>query len=89
MAWLLAPMTCHLPVRPSWDCQLCCQSWPCPPARRDLGFEFEGKPTYLFFYMSAQMGDFASDRTALGELSVDCLYPRFLHWIRSATVRAA
>jgi hypothetical protein len=83
------PTTPHRPARPSWDCQYCWQPWPCPPVGRDLGVEFEGKPTFLFFYMAAQVEDFTSDRTAQGQLPTADVYPRFVHWIRSATTRAA
>ena len=89
MSLPLAPTTPHRPDRPSWNCQRCGQPWPCPAVKCDLGVEFEGKPTFLFFYMQAQAMDFTSDRIAQGQLPAGEVYPRFVDWIRSATTRPA
>ena len=56
--------------------------------KSDLGVEFEGK-TFLFFYMQAQAMDFTWDLTAQGQLPTADVYPRFVHWIRPVTTRAA
>jgi len=80
-----APMTHRVPVRPSWQCEDCAQPWPCLPVKSDLGVEFTGQPTLLFYYMAAHAMDFIRDRTTQGERPTAALYSRFFHWIRSAS----
>jgi hypothetical protein len=73
----------HLHGRPTWDCRICTQPWPCPTARADLTEEFREFPSVLTVYMAAQMhealADLASENWPQAPRD---LYVRFLSWIR-------
>jgi hypothetical protein len=85
-----APLTHHLPVRPSWACRHCARLWPCPAGKGDLAVVYAGRAGLLLYYMSAQVVEFTSDLAARGELPfADDIYPRFIDWVRLATARAA
>ena len=72
----------HVVERPSWDCRVCAQPWPCADAKSQLQDEFRTFPSVLSIYMSAQMIDAASDLTVHGTEPLTDLYERFLGWIR-------
>ena len=71
----------HVGDRPTWDCRVCGQPWPCADAKSRLRDEFRTSPSFLSIYMSAQMIDAARDLTAHGADPPADLYERFLLWI--------
>jgi hypothetical protein len=86
-------ITCHMPGRPSWTCQVCGLEWPCPIAREELSRQHAADPVELSVFMSEQLYDAARDlfRRPPAEL-----WARFIAWtgpvpepIRSATTMAA
>jgi hypothetical protein len=72
----------HIGLRPTWDCRVCAQPWPCAIAKDGLRAEFQGFPSVMSIYMSAQMFDAARDFMAEGAGPPPDLYERFLAWIR-------
>jgi hypothetical protein len=74
----------HIGSRPSWDCRVCRQPWPCAPAKGGLLSEFRSHPSSLMVYMSAYMYEAMNDLTAHGEAPPPDLYERFLSWVRPA-----
>jgi len=85
----LAPMTPHRPVRPMWACQCCTLAWPCPQAKQDLVAEFEGRLTYVVYYMSAQLIRYEADLAERDELpDPKAGYRRFINWARSLVAAA-
>jgi hypothetical protein len=72
----------HLYQRPTWDCRICENPWPCANAKSDLLAEFAKFPSVLQIYMSAQMHDALHELTAHGEPVPADLYQRFLSWTR-------
>ena len=71
----------HIRTRPSWDCAVCGQAWPCAGAKRDLLREFGQFPSVLTIFMTMQMYDAFDDLAPRGELPPARLYERFLEWI--------
>lgn len=71
----------HLKLRPSWDCAVCAQPWPCANAKVSLMTEFQEYPTVLAIYMSSQMHEAFVDLIARGPVRPADLYDRFLGWI--------
>jgi hypothetical protein len=71
----------HVGERPTWDCRVCGQPWPCADAKSRLRNEFRTFPSSFSIYMSAQMIDAASDLAAHGAEPPADLYERFLLWI--------
>lgn len=73
----------HVPIRPSFDCACCGESWPCAPAKVLLLEEHRGNrlsiTMYLSVYMEEALGEAIRDH-AWGR--VDDLYERFLGWVR-------
>jgi hypothetical protein len=65
----------HLPGKPSWDCLVDGQPWPCDPAREAMARSMG--PTTLLTYLQVAFGEAAEDlpTTPAGEL-----YERFLSW---------
>jgi hypothetical protein len=74
--------TRHVGARPSWDCQVCAQPWPCVHAKGELLSEFRRHPSSLTIYMSSYMCEALNDLTAHGEAPPPDLYERFLSWVR-------
>jgi hypothetical protein len=72
----------HIRVRPSWDCGVCGQPWPCANAKEDLVHEFDRFRSVLTIFMAAQMYDAFDDLAGLGKLPPAHLYERFLGWIK-------
>ncbi len=71
----------HIRVRPSWDCAVCEQPWPCANAKEDLLREFSRFPSVLTIFMATQMYDAFDDLAPRGGLPPAHLYERFLAWI--------
>jgi hypothetical protein len=80
-ASMLLPRTEHLPARPTWDCQVCADPWPCPPAKIDLAEQYARFPAGLAIYMASVMYDAIGDLTTVGEPTPADLYERFLAWV--------
>jgi hypothetical protein len=72
----------HVGLRPTWDCRVCAAPWPCAIAKERMQAEFEGFPSVMSIYMSAQMHDATRDFMAQGAGPPPDLYERFLAWIR-------
>lgn len=68
----------HLPVRPSWACAACYQSWPCFSRRRQLAAEYDRAPVSLSLLMSSYFVEAAGD---LREMQAGALYVRFIAWL--------
>jgi hypothetical protein len=71
----------HIRARPSWDCAVCGQAWPCADAKRGLLREFGRFPSVLTIFMTMQMYDAFDDLAPPGEPPPADLYERFLEWI--------
>jgi hypothetical protein len=74
----------HVGLRPTWECLVCARPWPCAGAKEAMRAEFQGFPSVMTIYMSAQMVDAAEDLMAQGAEPPPDLYERFLAWIRPA-----
>jgi hypothetical protein len=75
----------HEAERPTWDCRVCGQTWPCATAKVDLVEEFERGRTMLILFMGSCMVEAIDDLKSSNGPPAD-LYDRFLGWTRSATV---
>lgn len=51
----------HIAARPSWDCAVCEQPWPCANAKTDLTDEFAGHSTALCVYLAGCFHDAVND----------------------------
>ena len=71
----------HVALRPTWECLVCAEPWPCAVAKEAMRAEFRSFPSVMTIYMSAQMFDAAEDFMAQGVQPPD-LYERFLAWTR-------
>jgi len=78
-----AARTEHDAGRPSWDCRVCGQPWPCANAKVDLVEEYEQSRTMLILFMAACLAEAIDDLSAGGASPAD-LYDRFLNWVRPA-----
>ena len=78
----------HLNARPSWDCLVCGEAWPCAAAQKRLLREFRRFPSVLCVYMNAKMCDAVSDLLSTDHVAPPDLYERFLTWTRTAGVDA-
>jgi hypothetical protein len=65
----------HIEARPTWDCQVCEQPWPCEFAREQLGRDMQ--PTELRMHMWMRLEAAAEDRA--GGDAPD-LFRRFFAW---------
>lgn len=54
-------MSDHLPLRPSWECMVCGDEWPCPPRRQQLLAEYKNAPLSLRLHMMKLRDDAAVD----------------------------
>ncbi|BCJ41844.1 hypothetical protein GCM10010168_75320 [Actinoplanes ianthinogenes] len=65
----------HLPARPSWDCRVCGDPWPCEPARaRLVGEHGQVKLAVL-------MWDFLEEAARdMPHTPASDLFDRFLRW---------
>ncbi|GAA0457982.1 hypothetical protein Ade02nite_07200 [Paractinoplanes deccanensis] len=79
----------HLVDRPSWNCGVCRQPWPCPDARTALLAEFGEFRSVLTVYLAAQMQNAMVELAARGLPLPGDFYERFLSWApRPSTPRA-
>jgi len=76
-----APRAEHLAERPSWDCRVCQQPWPCAVAKVDLATEYLQRPTALTFYLSTYLYQAIEDMRTTTRGSPAGLTERFLHWV--------
>jgi hypothetical protein len=72
----------HVGLRPTWECLVCAEPWPCAVAKEAMRAEFRSFPSVMTIYMSAQMFDAAEDFMAQGVQPPPDLYERFLAWTR-------
>jgi hypothetical protein len=72
----------HLYRRPSWQCQVCGQPWPCAGARGRMLDEFRMFPTVLAIYLASQLYDALGDIQSRGQPVPPDLYERFVAWAR-------
>ena len=75
------PRTEHIAQRPSWDCRVCEQPWPCAVAKVDLAEQFAHRPTRLKIYMRSNMYEAIEDMRAGTRGSPAGLSERFLLWV--------
>jgi hypothetical protein len=65
----------HLPARPSWDCRVCAQPWPCAPAREHLARE-NGRVE-----LAVKMWDYIEEAARdMPQFPASDLFDRFLRW---------
>lgn len=72
----------HVPTRPSWECPLCGQLWPCAPAKVRLSEEYADDVGSLLIYLGTTMWEAIDDsfhHSRRGPLP-DGLRDRFLDW---------
>ena len=83
MSAIEMPETWHHPRRPGWDCVVCREPWPCPPAKVDLAEEYANDRVSLLVYLSMQLYDAIDDSAAnKGQPEPADLFDRFLGWAR-------
>jgi hypothetical protein len=78
---MLRPRTEHLARRPSWDCRVCEQPWPCAVAKVDLAEQFARWSAELRLYLSESMYEAIEDMRAGTGGSPARLSERFLDWM--------
>ncbi|NJC72389.1 flavin reductase [Planosporangium thailandense] len=76
--------TLHVPLRPSWACAVCYQSWPCLSRRRQLIAEYDRAPASLSLLMSSYVVEAADD---LHDAPAGTLHNRFLGWLSRPSER--
>jgi hypothetical protein len=84
-AAMLIPRCDHEAERPTWDCRVCGQTWPCATAKVDLVEEFERGRTMLILFMGSCMVEAIDDLKSSNGPPTD-LYDRFLGWARSVPI---
>ena len=67
----------HSAARPSWDCRVCDQPWPCDPAREALVAEMG--LVQLAVFMWSNLEEAAGD---LPTMPVAAAFDRFIAWTR-------
>lgn len=72
-------MTDHIPMRPSWLCEICGDFWPCLQARTDLLGEYDSV-TGLAIYMGSRLMHACVDLVGTPEGNPIKLHERFLSW---------
>jgi hypothetical protein len=77
---MLIPRTEHIGERPSWDCRVCGEPWPCAPAKVELGEQYGGWPTGLSLYVSSCLLEAIEDMRTTGDGSPTRLFDRFMSW---------
>jgi hypothetical protein len=80
---MLVPRTEHDADRPSWECRVCGQSWPCANAKVDLVEQYQRGRTMLILFLCSCMVEAIDDLVRSGGVPAD-LYDRFLGWVRPA-----
>ena len=68
----------HSAERPSWDCKVCGQAWPCAPAREELVAEY-GRGTSLAMLGWGYLEEAVAD---LPEGPPGELFDRFISWTK-------
>lgn len=73
----------HIAARPSWDCKVCGQQWPCEPARQELSSTLGRTALTMQMWVYFE----AAAHEIKGALAID-LFDRFLNWTwQRGTVR--
>ncbi len=76
------PRTEHVADRPSWDCRVCGQPWPCPVAKCQLAEQYHRFPAGLSIFMASCLHEAIED-LAGSDASVPAdLFERFLTWVK-------
>ncbi|WP_326553400.1 hypothetical protein [Micromonospora sp. NBC_01813] len=70
----------HLAARPSWQCRVCRDPWPCCAAKEQLVAAYDR--IGLCIYLAVRSDDAARDLPGLTPVMA---YVRFLAWARAAT----
>ncbi|GIF39034.1 hypothetical protein BC793_106243 [Actinoplanes xinjiangensis] len=70
-----SPVTVHTPHRPSWDCLVCHEPWPCDPARDELRADHDH--VQVAVYMWQQLEDAVHD---LPPAPAVVFFERFIKW---------
>ena len=74
------PRTWHRAARPSWDCAVCCEPWPCAPAKVELAEEYLNDRVSGTIYLAMGLHDAINDSFYLAGPAPADLWNRFLGW---------
>lgn len=77
---VVEPRTWHRAGRPSWDCVVCHQPWPCTPAKVELAEEFVNDRVSGTIYLAMNMHDAINDSFHRAGPEPAELWNRFLGW---------
>ncbi|MGX6605130.1 hypothetical protein ACWKSP_23790 [Micromonosporaceae bacterium Da 78-11] len=79
--------TSHRARRPSWDCVVCQETWPCAPAKVDMSEEYVNDRLSLMLYLSIKLIDAIDDSFGnQGPRAVN-LHDRIVGWAFSLPSR--
>ena len=78
---MLVARTEHVYARPSWDCAVCGQAWPCAIAKVELLEQYGRSRTALSIYLASCLHDAIDDAAAHGGRCPADLYDLMLGWI--------
>jgi hypothetical protein len=76
------PRSEHVAKRPTWECTVCGEPWPCAPAKIELAEQYQSMSLGLF--MASCWHEAIEHLRASEERVPTDLYERFLGWIADA-----
>jgi hypothetical protein len=76
---MLVPRTEHVAARPTWDCLVCDQPWPCAVAKVELSEQYT--PTMLSLFLASCWFEVLEQLINSDADIPKDLYDRFLGWI--------
>jgi hypothetical protein len=68
----------HMAVRPSWNCRVCDDPWPCATAKTALTEEYQSFPSLLFLFLVSTYQE-ARETFGYSDRPAD-LFERFVGW---------
>ncbi|GAA2545262.1 hypothetical protein GCM10010435_12700 [Winogradskya consettensis] len=77
---MLIPRTEHQGGRPTWDCRVCGQPWPCATAKVELAEQYQRFPHGLSVVVGSFLIEAIDDWAAGSGMPPPDLYERFLGW---------
>lgn len=77
---MLVPRTEHQGERPSWDCRVCGQPWPCAVAKVELAEQYQRSPRGLGLYLGSCLIEAIDDWAAGSAGAPAHLFERFVGW---------
>ncbi|MFI5495174.1 NADAR family protein [Actinoplanes sp. NPDC051859] len=81
---MLLPRTEHIAARPTWDCGVCGDPWPCGPAKEELLAQYRGFPTGLTLYLSSCLYEALAELSSPDVRATAALIERLLFWARTS-----